>query len=98
MPNVEQGNHNEHGNRNKVDLTVKYVAGNYQDSFNIHQTIGHVFDKAVQYFHIDVTAASKLGLFLNGSQLEKSKTIEQYTLPDGAVLMLSSIQSSDIEG
>ena len=98
MQNIEKGNPNELSNKNKVDLTIKYVAGNYQDSFNVHQTIGHVFDKAIKHFHIDEAAASKLGLFFNGTQQEKSKTIEQCALPDGAVLILSSIQSGDIEG
>lgn len=83
---------------NKIDLTIKYVAGNYTDDFNVHQTIGHVLDKSVNHFKIDETAKHNLGLFNNGNQLNNETTIEQIGLNDGQVLILSSIKSTDVEG
>ncbi|MBR0598594.1 hypothetical protein [Sinanaerobacter chloroacetimidivorans] len=88
----------DNANNSKIHLIVKYVAGDYRDSFNIHQKIEHVFDKAVQHFQIDRTSTDKYGLFYNGALLENAQTIGHYSLADETKLILSVIQSGDIDG
>lgn len=83
---------------NKITLTIKYVAGDYTDDFNVHQTVGHVLTKAVTKLKIDESVASKLGLYLDGNLLANSTTISEAGLQDNTLLKLSSLKNTDIEG
>ena len=59
-------------NKNEISVTIKAQnGGTWPDAaFNIHQTVGHVLEKAIDHFHLDPHPAGGYEVLLaqNGSQ------------------------------
>ena len=82
----------EKDNKNKVHLTVITLSGNFEDDFNVHQTLQHVIDKAFTKLSIVPGPGEQWVLRYENAALSPSHTIAAANLPDGAVLELAPVE------
>lgn len=89
MSKAEGPNPGKDDKPNKISLVVISLSGTYQDDFNVHQKLQHVFDAAFKELHIRPAAGEVWFLKYGDQTLDLASTIEQANLPEGANLMLA---------
>jgi len=73
----------------KINLTVQYRDGKYQHSFDPHEKLQKVVDRAIEHLHIKPEPGGAWELQYNGVPLNLLQTVHEAHLPDNAILMLA---------
>lgn len=79
-------------NPNQVHLVVQSLSGSYEGTFNVHQKIQHVIDKAFEEIGIVPAPADVWELRYDEALLNPESSIEDAGIPDGATLLLSVVE------
>jgi Protein of Unknown function (DUF2604) len=74
---------------NNIELKVITLSGTFEDKFNVHQTLQHVVDKAFKALHIVPADGEVWELRLGDKVLDLTRRIEDYDIPNHAVLKLA---------
>ena len=73
----------------QVSIKVETLSGSFEETFDIHQKLQDVIDKAFLSLDIKSTPGEKWELQYQNSALDPQTTIEENKIPDGATLTLA---------
>ena len=72
----------------KIRLTISTTAGDLEDTFPANMPLHAIQTSAMGKLKLDPSQADKFDLTLDGTPLDRSKTLSELGLRDGAVLVL----------
>ena len=72
-----------------IHLTVQTLSGTFEGDFEEDQKLQDVIDKAFLTLDIKPSPGDDYVLKYNDEELKPQETIDQYKIPDGAVLFLA---------